>query len=244
MEQAEYVAIVKAESDALVEAARGNLERPVPTCPGWTVADLVGHMGSVYGWVCGILASAGEPPSGAGPEPPPDHDSLLPWFGQVRDQLAADLGAHRPEDPAWAFVSSAPQNAGWWCRRQALETSVHRFDAQSPVRTPDPLAPVLAAEGIDEFLTGLLPRMARRGPLEGLTGTFHAHTTDTEGEWVLDFDAEGLSVRREHAKADTAVRGPASGLYLWMLNRQTVDEAALEVFGNRAVVDAWKNLRF
>ncbi len=113
-----------------------------------------------------------------------------------------------------------------------------------PSGGPDPLAPVLAAEGIDEYLTGLLPRMARRRPLEELTGTFHAHTTDTEGEWVLDFDAEGLSVRREHSKADTAVRGPASGLYLWMLNRQAVDEAGLEVFGNRAVIDGWSNLRF
>jgi predicted lipid carrier protein YhbT len=121
---------------------------------------------------------------------------------------------------------------------------VHRFDAQSATGTPDPLAPALAAEGIDEYLTGLLPRIARRQPLEGLAGTFHAHTTDTEGEWVLDFGAEGLSVRREHAKADTAVRGPASGLYLWMLNRQSVDEAGLEVFGDRSVIDAWRNLRF
>jgi uncharacterized protein (TIGR03083 family) len=244
MEQAEYVATVKAESDALAEAARGNLDRTVPTCPEWTVADLVGHMGSVYGWVSGILAGAGEPPSGGFPEPPSDHDALLPWFGEVRDQLVADLAAHRTDDPAWAFVSSAPQNAGWWCRRQALESAVHRFDAQSSVRRPDPLAPVLAAEGIDEYLTGLLTRMARRGSLEGMTGTFHAHTTDTDGEWVLDFDAEGLAVRREHAKADTAVRGPASGLYLWMLNRQAVEEAGLDVFGNRAVVDAWRNLRF
>jgi uncharacterized protein (TIGR03083 family) len=244
MEQAEYIESVKVESDALVEAARGNLERPVPSCPEWTVADLVGHMGSVYGRVSAILASGGEPPSGGGPEPPSDQDALLSWFGQVRDQLVADLAAHRPEDPAWAFVSSAPQNAGWWCRRQAFESAVHRFDAQSAAGTPDPLAPALAAEGIDEFLTTLLPRMGRRQPLDGMAGTFHAHTTDTEGEWVLDFDAEGLAVRREHAKADTAVRGPASGLYLWMLNRQTVDEAGLEVFGDRSVIDAWRNLRF
>jgi uncharacterized protein (TIGR03083 family) len=244
MDQVEYVGSVKTDSTALAQAAARQLERPVPTCPDWTVADLVGHMGSVYGWVSGILAAAGEPPAGGGPTPPSDHDELLPWFEEVRDQVVADLAAHRPEDPAWVFVPWAPQNAGWWCRRQALESAVHRFDAESASGSPQPLSPILAAEGIDEYLTGLLPRMARRKPLEGLTGTFHVHTTDTDGEWSLDFDTEGLSVRHEHSKADTAVRGPASGLYLWMLNRQTVEDAGLEVFGNRSVVDAWRGLKF
>jgi uncharacterized protein (TIGR03083 family) len=244
MDQAEYVARVRAESTALAQAAAGHLERPVPPCPDWTVADLVGHMGTVYGWVTGILAAEGKPPTGDGPEPPPERDDLLPWFAGVRDQVVADLAAHHPEDPAWVFVPWAPQNAGWWCRRQALESAIHRFDAQSASGTPDPIDPVLAAEGIDEYLTGLLPRMARRRPLEGLTGTFHAHTTDTAGEWSLDFDTEGLAVKHEHSKADTAVRGPAGGLYLWMVNRQSVEEAGLEVFGNQAIVDAWRNLRF
>ncbi len=243
MDQAEYVASIKAESTALAQAAAGHLERPVPPCPDWTVADLVGHMGSVFGWVSGILAGGGAP-SGGFPDPPTDHDALLSWYGENRDKMVADLAAHRPEDPAWVFVSSAPQNAGWWCRRQALESAVHRFDAQSASRTPDPLKPILAAEGIDEYLTGLLPRLSRRNSLDGLTGTLHVHTTDTDGEWSLDFGAEDLSVRHEHTKADTALRGPASGLYLWMLNRQTVEEAGLELFGVRSVVDAWRNLRF
>ena len=244
MDQAGYIASIRAESTALADAATGHLDQKVPPCPDWTVTDLVKHMGRVFGWVSTILAAAGDRPAGGFAEPPPDGGALLDWYGQVRDQVIADLTSHRPEDPAWVFVPSAPQNAGWWCRRQALESAVHRFDAQSASGTPAGLDPVLAAEGIDEYLTGLLPRIARNQSIEGMTGTFHVHTTDTDGEWSLDFDAEGLAVRHEHSKADTAIRGPASGLYLWILNRQTVDEAGLEVFGDRSVVDGWGGLRF
>jgi uncharacterized protein (TIGR03083 family) len=244
MDQAGYIASIKADSTALADAATGHLAQPVPSCPDWTVTDLVKHMGGVFGWVSAILAAGGARPAGGFAEPPADDDALLDWYSQVRDQMIADLVAHRPEDPAWAFVPSAPQNAGWWCRRQALESAVHRFDAQSASGKPGGLDPALAAEGIDEYLTELLPRIVRNQPIDGMTGTFHVHTTDTGGEWSLDLDAEGLAVRREHSKADTAVRGPASGLYLWILNRQTVDESGLDVFGDRSVADAWRGLRF
>jgi uncharacterized protein (TIGR03083 family) len=244
MDQAGYIASIEAESTALADAATGHLDQKVPACPDWTVTDLVEHIGRVFGWVRAVLAAGGARPAGGFAKPPSDSDRLLDWYGQVRDGMIADLASHRPQDPAWAFVPSAPQNAGWWCRRQALESAVHRFDAQSASGMPAGLDAALAAEGIDEYLTELLPRIASNKPVERLTGTFHVHTTDTEGEWSLDFDAEGLAVRREHSKADTAVRGPASGLYLWILNRQTVDEAGLEVFGDRSVVDGWRALRF
>ncbi len=89
------------------------------------------------------------------------------------------------------------------------------------------------------MLADFLPRALAANPAEALTGTLHLHATDTPGEWWLDFGAEGLATRREHAKADTAVRGPASGLYLWLWNRQTPEAAGLEVFGRVETADAW-----
>jgi uncharacterized protein (TIGR03083 family) len=169
---------------------------------------------------------------------------LLAWYGEMRERLLADLTGHDAEDPAWVFVSSAPQKVGWWYRRQALESSVHRFDAQSATGRADPIEAPLAAEGIDEYLTEFLPGIMKRGRVEGLSGTLHVHATDTPGEWWLDLDAEGLAVRREHAKADTAVRGPASDLYLLLFNRQTVQHGSVEVLGNASVVDAWRGVAF
>jgi uncharacterized protein (TIGR03083 family) len=244
MDKASYLSALATESAAIATAAEGHLDSPVPTCPKWVVADLVAHVGRVYGWATGIVASAGQPPTGRGPDAPADRDALLPWYGEVREKLLDDLTRHDADDPAWVFVAEAPQKVGWWYRRQALESTVHRFDAQSASGEADPIDAPLAVEGIDEYLTGFLPRIVGRGPIDGLTGTLHVHATDAPGEWWLDLDAEGMAVRREHAKADTAVRGPSSGLYLWMCNRQTVQRGGLEVLGNASVVDAWRAVTF
>jgi uncharacterized protein (TIGR03083 family) len=243
MDPASYLASIKSDGDALEVAATGNLERRVPACPEWEVADLLAHLGGVYGWVRSALEAAGQPPARSFPEAPKDRDQLLPWFTEQRDGLLAELAGRDPQGPAWVFISSEPQQVWWWYRRQALETAVHRFDAQASIGNPEPVEASLAIEGVDEFLTGFLSRVIARAPVDALTGTFHLHATDAPGEWWLDLDTEDFATRREHAKADTAVRGPASGLYLWLWNRQTPEEAGLEVFGNGSVIRAWSDVK-
>jgi uncharacterized protein (TIGR03083 family) len=239
-----YLASIEAAGTALAGAADGHLDDKVPTCPEWDVARLVSHVGRVHAWVAQILAAAGAPPDAPRPQAPEERSQLLPWYGEVRSQLLADLARHGADDPAWVFVPSSPQRVRWWYRRQALETAVHRYDAELAAGLAAPLDAALASEGVDELLTELLPAGMAGDSLGGLTGTLHVHATDTDGEWSLDFGAAGLAPRREHAKADSALRGPASGLYLFLMNRQTVGEAGIEVFGDGAVVDAWRAVRF
>jgi uncharacterized protein (TIGR03083 family) len=192
----------------------------------------------VYAWARYAVSAGGERVSRSGvPTPPAPEDAaqLLPWFRTSLAELLAALSVDA-DTPAWNSQPNAPNTVGWWQRRQALETVVHRWDMQSAADPGhvDPIAPDLAVDGIDEFLTTFLPRVA-----DALTGTLHLHATDTPGEWWLDFDAEELATRRQHAKADTAVRGPASGLYLWLWNRQTPEAAGLEVFGRVETAAAW-----
>lgn len=239
MDAGEHLAAIKSEGGSLLATATGNLDQPVPTCPEWDVAALVTHLGRVYGWVVGILASNGEPFKGERPDPPGERAELPEWFAALHSQLIGALSARPPDAPAWVFSSSAPQEAGWWYRRQALETAVHRVDAESAVGKITAVEPVLAADGIDEYLMQFLPGIVQRSGGGRLRGTFHVHCTDTPGEWWLDFDAEGLAPKREHAKGDTAVRGPASGLLLWLMNRQSAGEAGMEVLGDGTLVEAW-----
>jgi uncharacterized protein (TIGR03083 family) len=251
MEPRAYLTTLASEGTALADAAEGRLDRPVLTCPGWTVADLVAHLGGVHSWVCRVVAAGGERVGPREtPTPPEDGTALLAWYRSGLADLIAALSVD-PQTPAWTFSATAPDTVGWWRRRQALETAVHRWDVQAAgagaagaAGAADPIGPELAVEGVDELLVEFLPGILSARPVEELTGTLHLHATDTTGEWWLDLDAEGLTTRREHAKADTALRGPASGLYLWLSNRQTPEEAGLEVFGRAETVAAWPAVRF
>jgi uncharacterized protein (TIGR03083 family) len=245
MDSAALLAALATEGTALADAADGHLDQKVNSCPDWTVRQLVGHVGQVHAWVCDTVAAGGERVAWSNTnEPPGDDAALVAWYQSGLEKMVKALSVDA-ETPAWTFNPKAPDNVGWWQRRQALETAIHRWDAQDAAGVT-PVAPIdgeLAVEGIDELLEQWLPRLLASNADAGLKGTFHLHATDTPGEWWLDFDAPELAARREHAKADTAVRGPASGLYLWLWNRQTPEEAGLDVFGQTETVTAWRSIR-
>ena len=236
-----HLAALEAASDRLAERAAPNLDRPVEACPDWNVGDLLGHLGGVYSWAAAVVAAGGSRPDFGG-ETPPERAALIRWFVEQRDRLVESLSSHALDQPAWTFVRKEPADVAWWYRRQAQETALHAWDVDRAAGAADPIPADLAADGVDEVLTELLPGYLRRRPVTGLGGTLHLHATDTPGEWSLDLAAPDL-VRREHGKADTALRGPASGLLLWVWNRMSPEEASLEVFGSHEVVAAWSEIR-
>src|SRR5947209_371295 len=48
MEKAAYLAAIHRDAAALADEAERGLDAPVPSCPGWLVADVVGHIGFVH----------------------------------------------------------------------------------------------------------------------------------------------------------------------------------------------------
>jgi hypothetical protein len=70
--------------------------------------------------------------------------------------------------------------------------------------------------------------------------SLHLHRTDGDGEWLVQLGPDGeTTYENAHGKGDVALRGPASSLYLWCLNRIPMDD--LEVFGDRAVAHQWRS---
>ena len=234
-----HLSALAADSLALADRAGTALDAPVRACPGWTVADVVGHLGGVYSWAALCVEAAGERPTLEREQPPADPEQLIDWFRDRRHDLLESLEARPPEAPAWTFIRRAEPTVGWWRRRQAMETALHLWDVSHATGAPGRIDPELGADGVDELLTEFLPGYLGRHPVPELRGSFHVHATDTPGEWSLDFGAPELAVRAEHSKADAAVRGPAAGLLLWLWNRVDPEEGGLEVFGDRSVVDAW-----
>jgi uncharacterized protein (TIGR03083 family) len=236
MEPAEYLDTIRSSATALVDAAvAAGLDAPVPSCPDWTVADLLAHVGRVHRWAAGNSVRSPEDGFWMGEEIEiPAPGARAQWARDGAEALVAALD--RPADePAWTFVP--PQTVAFWQRRQAQETTMHRIDAQLAAGTADPIDPALAADGIDELLW-LLPRRPWAGPITGNGETVHLHCTDVEGEWFIVFAPAGLQVERVHAKGDLAVRGTASDMLQWCSGRGPVEP--LDVFGDAALLATFR----
>ena len=225
MEAIDYLGAIDRDSRALAAAAAGNLERRVPGCPDWTIADLVWHVGRVHNrW--GSIAEGGllsvenlEPPSR------PDDRDLIPWLGRQSARLVEVLARADPSTPVWTWAGQ--RQLSFIPRRMAHETSVHRWDAQSATGSELPIDPRLAVDGIDEFFDLWVPATADLG---SGSESLHLHSTDVTGEWVVSIAVGAFEVSREHAKGDAAVRGPASDLLLLLWRRRAASE--VDVLGD------------
>jgi uncharacterized protein (TIGR03083 family) len=226
----DYARIIAVEAHSLAETARAHdLAVRVPSCPEWDLGDLVRHVGTAHRWAQRVVET-GEPvaPKSVDRQLPDDRARLPDWLEVGAGALFAALAAADPDAPCWTWAGD--QHVRFWPRRMAFETAVHHWDGAAAAGAPIDFDPAFAVDGIDEHLANLpYFRDAPRGDGE----TLHLHCTDADGEWLVRLAPDGLAVTREHAKADVALRGPASDLLLVLLGRRPV--ATVEVFGGDAL---------
>jgi uncharacterized protein (TIGR03083 family) len=232
----EYLTGLRDNAAAFVAAVEGaDLDATVPSCPDWKLRDLAVHLGGHYRWVRGNVGRSQED----GPQPraelgdPPADDAVAGWVGEGAAALVATLEQTDVDAPCWTFFG--PSRAGFWFRRTAHESAMHRWDAQHALGDADPIGP-LAVDGIDEWL-GLLAVIRGEGLARPEPVTVHLHCTDEPGEWLLALGPDGMTVTPEHAKGDAAVRGTASDLLLLLLGRASATD--VEVFGDALVLDGF-----
>ncbi|MCA2219168.1 maleylpyruvate isomerase family mycothiol-dependent enzyme [Jidongwangia harbinensis] len=218
-----------ADHARLREVAPAGLAAPVPTCPGWTVADLTRHVGDVYLHKTLAIREGAEPD----PWPPAELADAEPLALLDRGYagLLAEFAAHRPEDPAGSWYTPDP-TVGFWIRRMAQETVIHRIDAE--LGTGRPVATVpddLAVDGIDELLKVFVAfGVAEWGDyfteiLAGSPGRAYAVRTDGAG-WRIR-TGPGVFAVADGAgddPADVTVSGPPAAVLRWMWNRQAAGE--------------------
>ena len=242
-------------SSCTAELARiidGDLNRPVPTCPGWTFRQLATHVGRGHRWAAQIVATRStvplpmrEVPDGKLPEDPAQH---TPWLNAGADQVIKAVTA-AGHDPVWTLGGLGP--ASFWARRRAHEAAVHLADAQLAAGRDVDLAADVAADGVDEWLALIAagtegttdPARARAQELRGDGQSLHFHATDPglsgTGEWLVARTPAGLTVQRGHGKADVAVRGPAADLLLVLTRRLPLSAPGVEILGDQALLAYW-----
>lgn len=209
-----YLPVLAELTGAFTEVLRAaDPAAAVPDCAGWTVADLATHLGNVHRWAAAIVRTGEVQPqnfaTGAA-------DDLAPWYAESAQLLLGELEAAAPEDPCWHFGGTEKTKAFWY-RRQVHETAVHLADAGSS----HVLDPAVAADGVDEVLAVMLPRVTRWHAVPQLPGPVTLRAADTGDTWTVH-PGEPPALGPVVADAAT-VEAPARDLLLRLWKRTGPD---------------------
>ena len=232
MDSSDFLAALVRDGNAFrVAAASAPLNAQVPSCPGWTNADLVAHLSEVhYFWAAVVTDRVTGWAQVSRAERAPDAE-LLSRYDETFARVMEVLAATDPATQVWTW--SEQQDAAFVIRRMAQETAIHCWDAALTAGRQVSVDAQLASDGIDEFLQHFLPNVAVGA--EPVAGSVHIHCGDTPGEWTIRPAAEGYDITREHAKGDCALRGDASNLLLVLWRR--LGPGAIDVVGDTGVAE-------
>lgn len=243
----EHIDALRQEGALLAEAAEAvDLHAPVPTCPDWTMQELLWHTGSVHRWAKHIIdSSRSSEPSDSEMDtiagPIPNSALLVEWYRESHAQLIRSLECAPPNLECWHFMAARSPLA-FWARRQAHETAIHRVDAESA--RGDEISPVqedFAADGLDELLQGFHSRHSSR-VRSAMPRLLRLHATDDlagGNDWFLHITPEPLRTTRNALDPpDCTLSGPVELLYLALWNRCRIDD--LTVSGDSDVVKLWQ----
>ncbi|HEY8300880.1 MAG TPA: maleylpyruvate isomerase family mycothiol-dependent enzyme [Jatrophihabitans sp.] len=243
--QLDYLAHVRADSERLTAVlADADPATRVPSCPDWTVADLLWHLGEVQAFWATMVARRLTDPSVAEqdePERPDGYAAVLAFFREATARLADALDTTPDDTAVWTWFR-ADRTAGFVRRRQAHEAVIHRLDAELATGQVTDIDPALATDGVAEvfdWMYSAVPGWATAGT-PGPIG--RVRTSDTGTEWLVQvgswsgtsprtgtaYTDEGSLVLVDSGEAAFSVSGTARDLDAWLWNRPTLGEIALD----------------
>jgi uncharacterized protein (TIGR03083 family) len=224
---------VRTDGRQLIDAAqRAGLDAPIASCPGWTMSDLLWHIGETWDFWAFVVSERVTDVERLRAEPDaerPSDEFLIDWVTTAHVAVYDALLSTPPEQEVWTWTG-ANRDVWWVRRRMAHETTIHRWDAEGAIGDPYDIPIAVAADGIDEYLRWFAPK----GRQESIGGTAHIHCTDTvrdlatgsddidavNGEWMIHrLDEHGIDLEETHAKGDVAIRGRAQDILLWLWGR-------------------------
>ena len=240
-----YMAIIRRDAEAMADAASAvGLDADVPTCPGWTVRDLMVHTGRVHRHKTEVVRGRYLETDAAFP-PRPDGD-VLEWFLEGLDEMLGVFEMADLSEPSWTWCPH-DHNADWWVRRMAHETAIHGADALIAAGRTPTIDASLAVDGIDEILDEFIVDIPEWGTVT--TGDETVALEAGGHRWGLraaTFSGIGPESGTAHqgllalliddaVDPNAVVRTDPGTLYLWLWGRGELPDEA--VTGDRSVVD-------
>ncbi len=238
-----YLSLLREDGERLAAVATRDLDASVPPCPGWTVRDVVVHTGHVYLHKIANMATMG--PAEFPPEPAATGDAVE-WFRGAHARLLHELGTRGPSAPSYTWWKP-DQTVGFWYRRMAQETAVHRVDAETALDQLSPVADDLAVDGVDEVLRRFLGHDMWRDLSPEEWGGVDAHAGEGQSvgvrtggwSWQVELHPGRIDVTDGTDFADAVVTGEPSEVLLWLWGRRP--DPVVHVDGDARVVTALRD---
>jgi len=236
----DHLSTIEADAARIRLAYDTDPSARIPWSDRWSVGTVARHVAGAHHVVAGIIH--GRPTADFGLaesiEQPPKGDPGFPaWSAAGTDALCDALRSTDLDEPCWTSMP-AGRGVRYWLRRMTHETLVHRWDAEIGAGLdPGPFDTAVAADPVDEYLALAVPAICtlRRSPARPAV---HVACTDADLEWYLQFaDAGGCSVGDLPVPVAATLRGPAAGLLLALMGRQSFEEAGVELQGDPSVLE-------
>ncbi len=232
----DLLALVQDRSAALRSSVEGSpdLDARVPSCPDWSLRDLVEHLAQVHRfWAAAVAAGPSEKPPTVAPADDTQPAGLLARSAAATQELLASLRAAGPAAGCWTWWgdSGVPMTSGAVARHQVQEAAVHAFDAQLATGTPQPVPAVAALDGLAEFISVSYGTV---GPWPHEPARIGLHAAEGES-WLINLTTSGSHVLDGHHETAADLYGSASDLLLALHGRLPLSSLRSE--GDRATLE-------
>ena len=226
----------------------------VPTTPGWTIADLVEHVGLTQHWVAEIIERRITDPTQLPTEMavrPTDPGEWQAWLSESAQRFARACSDDALDAPVFNAAGDDRTGTRFWMSSLLNESVVHGFDAANAAGQPADIAPDIAAALIGNHLTMLTsPTWEMQRPdsahaIRGTGQTLQWLATDTapdEGAWFVKRRTNGAIWQPGARPADVTVTGPAGPLLLTMTRRLPLtdrDATNISIDGDIDLAQHW-----
>jgi uncharacterized protein (TIGR03083 family) len=244
-EPPEYARLLKQEGERFIAVStEADPHVPIPSCPGWKLADLIKHVGGLHRWAEAHVRLL-SPRRIAGKDleldVPEDRAGYPDWLRAGLQRLIDATTIADPDAELWAW--GADKRARFWPRRMLFETVIHTIDAELALSHHPDVAPEVACDGIDEFLDNL-PHAVYFAPkvdeLRGSGEVVRLSSTDRDTVWTIQLEGDGF--RWDHEAGtdpDVTVAASASELLMFVYGRREARSPSIAITGSETVLTRW-----
>lgn len=247
-------AIVEHTRRLAESAAAAGPAAAVPTAPGWTITDLVAHVGQTQHWVAETIERRITDPTQLPTVMavlPTDPGGWQAWLSESARRVASACSDVALNAPVFNAAGDERSGTRFWMSSVLTEAVVHGFDAANAAARPADIDADIAAAVISNHLAMLTSptwEMQRAESAHAIRGTgetlqwLATDVADDAGAWFVERRSDGATWQPGTRRADVTVTGPARALLLTLTRRLPLTDRGagdISVDGNTDLVQHW-----